>query len=170
MPEKELDDKILSLLEKNPALSAVELADVLNISEKAVQTRLEEMGDSRQTILIIDDEPDAIIAAKRALQAEGYNVIEAYNGKTGLEAIEEKIPDLILLDVMMPDMDGFEVCKHLKEDELHNHIPIIMLTAKGEVDDRVEGIETGADDYITKPFNLRELKARIQMVLRRAQS
>ncbi|KXS46907.1 MAG: response regulator receiver protein [Methanohalophilus sp. T328-1] len=70
---------------------------------------------------------------------------------------------------MMPDMDGFEVCKHLKEDELHNHIPIIMLTAKGEVDDRVEGIETGADDYIAKPFNLRELKARIRMVLRRAQ-
>ncbi len=90
MPEKELDDKILSLLEKNPALSAVELADVLNVSEKEVQTRLEEMGDSRQTILIIDDKPDAIIAAKRALQAEGYNVVEAYNGKTGLEDIEEK--------------------------------------------------------------------------------
>jgi two-component system alkaline phosphatase synthesis response regulator PhoP len=170
MPEKELDDKILSLLEKNPALSAVELADVLNVSEKEVQTRLEEMGDSRQTILIIDDEPDAIIAAKKALQSEGYNVIEVYNGKTGLEAIEEKTPDLILLDVMMPDMDGFEICKKLKEDELYNHIPIIMLTAKGEVDDRVEGIETGADDYITKPFNLRELKARIRMVLRRAQN
>ncbi|ADE36345.1 response regulator [Methanohalophilus mahii] len=170
MPEKELDDKILSLLEKNPALSAVELADVLKISEKTIQTRLEEMGDSRQTILIIDDEPDAIIAAKRALQSEGYNVIEAYNGKTGLEAIEEKTPDLILLDVMMPDMDGFEICKQLKKDELYNHIPIIMLTAKGEVDDRIEGIETGADDYITKPFNLRELKARIRMVLRRAQN
>ena len=170
MPEKELDDKILSLLEKNPALSAVELADVLNVSEKEVQTRLEEMGDSRQTILIIDDKPDAIIAAKKALQSEGYNVIEVYNGKTGLEAIEEKTPDLILLDVMMPDMDGFEICKKLKEDELYNHIPIIMLTAKGEVDDRVEGIETGADDYITKPFNLRELKARIRMVLRRAQN
>ena len=74
---------------------------------------------------------------------------------------------MILLDLMMPGMDGSEVCKVLKDDALTGHIPIIMLTAKGEIDDKIEGIETGADDYVTKPFDLGELNARIKMILRR---
>jgi two-component system alkaline phosphatase synthesis response regulator PhoP len=88
-----------------------------------------------------------------------------------MEAIEKtrsEQPDLILLDLMMPGMDGIEVCKVLKEDPTTDDIPVIMLTAKGDIEDKIGGIETGADDYVTKPFDLGELKARIKMILRRS--
>ena len=101
------------------------------------------------------------------MEQDGYNVIEAENGAMAFDVLESEIPDVILLDVMMPDMDGFEVCKRLKEDPVYKDIPVIMLTAKGEIDDRVSGLDIGADDYVTKPFNLKELKARIKTVLRR---
>lgn len=132
-----------------------------------METTLESMSDTRQKILLVDDEMDALMALKVALEAEGYNITEAKDGHEAIDKVHSEIPDVILLDLMIPGMDGFEVCRELKSDSLYSHIPVIMLTARGEVDDKVEGIELGADDYVTKPFNLKELKARIKMVLRR---
>ena len=169
MERETLEKDILRLLEQQPDISAKEIANQLSVSEDMVIKTIESLSDTRQKVLIVDDEPDAVIATKRALEADGYNVIEANNGTMAFDVLKSDVPDVILLDVMMPDMDGFEVCKRLKENPLYENIPVIMLTAKGEINDKVEGLDIGADDYITKPFNLKELKARIKTVLRRTQ-
>lgn len=169
MERETLEKDILRLLEQQPEISAKEIADQLSVSEDMVAKAIEELSDTRQKVLIVDDEPDAVIATKRALEADGYNVIEANNGNMAFDILKSDIPDVILLDVMMPDMDGFEVCRRLKEETPYENIPVIMLTAKGEINDKVEGLDIGADDYMTKPFNLKELKARIKTVLRRTQ-
>ncbi|MCM1986871.1 response regulator [Methanococcoides seepicolus] len=169
MERETLEKDILRLLEQQPGISAKEIADQLSVSEDMVTKSIESLSDTRQKVLIVDDEPDAVIATKRALEADGYNVIEANNGVMAFDVLKSDIPDVILLDVMMPDMDGFEVCRRLKEEPLYENIPVIMLTAKGEINDKIEGLDIGADDYMTKPFNLKELKARIKTVLRRTQ-
>jgi len=169
MERETLEKDILRLLEQQPEISAKEIADQLSVSEDIVTKTIESLSDTRHKVLIVDDEPDAVIATKRALEADGYNVIEANNGVMAFDVLKSDIPDVILLDVMMPDMDGFEVCRRLKEEPLYENIPVIMLTAKGEINDKVEGLDIGADDYMTKPFNLKELKARIKTVLRRTQ-
>src|SRR5690349_576135 len=120
--------------------------------------------DSKR-ILVVDDEPRMIGFIRMNLELEGHQVIEAHNGLEALEAIRTKLPDLVLLDVMMPELDGYETLRMLRE---FSSIPVIMLTAKGEENDRVYGLELGADDYITKPFGPRELSSRIKAVLRRA--
>lgn len=116
-------------------------------------------------ILVVDDEPRIIGFIRMNLELEGHQVLEARSGIEALEAVRTVLPDLILLDVMMPDLDGFETLRMLRE---FSNIPVIMLTAKGEENDRVYGLELGADDYITKPFGPRELSSRIKAVLRRA--
>lgn len=120
-----------------------------------------------EKILIIDDELHIIELIKYNLEMNGYKVIHALNGNDGLNMAVERKPDLILLDVMLPGMDGFDVCKEIKRNKELDGIPIIMLTAKGEEFDKILGLELGADDYITKPFSVRELLARIKAVLRR---
>ena len=115
-------------------------------------------------ILVVDDEPRIIGFIRMNLELEGHQVIEAHTGLEALEAVRTKLPDIVLLDVMMPDLDGFETLRMLRE---FSDIPVIMLTAKGEENDRVYGLELGADDYITKPFGPRELSSRIKAVLRR---
>lgn len=122
----------------------------------------------KQKILIIDDEPDIRDVLKITLECEGYEVIEAVDGVDGLEKVHKKSPDLVILDYKMPKMDGHEVCQILKKDILLRHMPIIMLTGKGETQDKVKGINAGADDYIVKPFEPMELVARIKMILRRS--
>lgn len=117
-----------------------------------------------KVILVTDDEPRIISMIRMNLELEGHRVIEAHNGVEALESIRTKLPDLVLLDVMMPELDGFETLKMLRE---FSTIPVIMLTAKGEENDKVYGLELGADDYITKPFSPRELSSRIKAVLRR---
>jgi len=117
-------------------------------------------------ILVVDDEPRMIGFIRMNLELEGHQVIEAHSGLEALEAVRTKLPDVILLDVMMPDLDGFETLRMLRE---FSSIPVIMLTAKGEENDKVYGLELGADDYITKPFGPRELSSRIKAVLRRAE-
>lgn len=117
-------------------------------------------------ILVVDDEPRMIGFIRMNLELEGHQVIEARDGIKALEAIRTKLPDLVLLDVMMPDLDGFETLRMLRE---FSNIPVIMLTAKGEENDKVYGLELGADDYVTKPFGPRELSSRIKAVLRRAE-
>ena len=117
-------------------------------------------------ILIVDDEERMVRFIRLNLEHDGFRVIEAYNGNQAINKIRSNLPDLILLDVMMPDIDGFEVLRILRETSV---IPVIMLTAKGEEDDRVRGLELGADDYITKPFSPRELVSRVRAVLRRTE-
>jgi len=118
-------------------------------------------------VLVVDDEPRMIGFIRMNLELEGYQVIEAHNGLEALEAIRTQLPDLVLLDVMMPQLDGFETLRMLRE---FSSIPVIMLTAKGEEDDKVYGLELGADDYVTKPFSSRELSSRVRAVLRRAET
>ena len=166
--DKELETKILNIMAQNPDSTSISISQELEIPESQVNQVLNKLTDTREKILIVDDEMDTLLTTKRALEIDGYNVIEANDGKKALEIIRKENPDIILLDLMLPEMDGFDVCKKVKTDPLYGHIPIIMLTAKGEIKDKVDGIEIGADDYVTKPFNLSELKARIKMILRRA--
>lgn len=118
-------------------------------------------------ILVVDDEERMVRFIRLNLEHDGFKVIEAYRGTEALEKLRSGLPNLILLDVMMPDIDGFEVLRMVREI---SQVPVIMLTAKGEEDDRIRGLELGADDYITKPFSPRELVSRVKAVLRRTES
>ena len=118
-------------------------------------------------ILIVEDEPAIHELVKYNLQKEGYSVLSAYDGSAGADLARDQKPDLILLDLMLPKMDGIEVCRMLKSNTRTSGIPIIMVTAKSEEADKVLGLVIGADDYLAKPFGVRELLARIKAVLRR---
>jgi len=122
---------------------------------------------NKQNILIIEDETDIRALLAYNLQKEGFAAMEAGDGRQGLALAREKTPALILLDLMLPGMDGLTVCRELERDVATAHIPIIMLTAKGEEMDRVVGLELGADDYVVKPFSVRELILRIRNILKR---
>lgn len=117
-------------------------------------------------ILVVDDETYIVELVKFNLEKEGYRVVVAFDGIHALEMVREENPQLILLDIMLPSMDGLEVCRTLKQDPNYNTIPIIMLTAKGDEFDTVLGLEMGADDYIKKPFSPREMVARVKARLR----
>ena len=124
----------------------------------------------RGLILVVDDEVDLASTLEYNLDREGYEVRVAHTGESALEqALEEPIPDLILLDLMLPDISGTEICRRLRENERMRDVAIIMLTAKGEEIDRVVGFEVGADDYVVKPFSVRELMLRVRALLRRSQ-
>jgi DNA-binding response OmpR family regulator len=118
-------------------------------------------------ILVVDDEERMVRFIHLNLEHDGFRVIEAFNGNQAINKARSNLPDLVLLDVMMPDLDGFEVLRVLREVST---VPVIMLTAKGEEEDRVRGLELGADDYITKPFSPRELVSRVRAVLRRTET
>ncbi|HEX9642335.1 MAG TPA: response regulator transcription factor [Candidatus Krumholzibacteria bacterium] len=117
------------------------------------------------TILVVDDEKNIVQLARLYLDKEGFQVESAYDGEQALEKAKAVRPDLIILDIMMPGMDGLSVAKELRKT---SNVPIIILTARGDDVDRIVGLELGADDYVTKPFNPRELVARVKAVLRRA--
>jgi len=118
-------------------------------------------------IAIVDDEPDILELVSLHLKKSGFKIKEFLNPRNFLDFIKETTPDLLILDLMLPDTDGFDVCRFLQKDEKYSSIPIIMLTAKNEETDKILGLELGADDYITKPFSPRELVARVRAVLRR---
>jgi two-component system phosphate regulon response regulator PhoB len=118
-------------------------------------------------IAIIEDEKDLASLLAFQLEKEGYQVLTAHDGKSGYELVSSEIPDLVLLDIMLPIISGVEVCKLLKREKRTQGIPVIMLTAKSEEIDRVIGLEVGADDYVTKPFSMRELLLRIKVAVRR---
>lgn len=122
-----------------------------------------------QRILIIEDEPDIIEVLKYNLEKNHFSVASAASGEAGLKAAGELLPDLVLLDLMLPGIDGLEVCRRLRDDQRTRDIPVVMLTAKGTESDVVVGLTLGADDYIVKPFNTSELMARIKAVLRRTE-
>jgi len=121
-----------------------------------------------ELILIVEDEKDLVKTLEYNLQREGYQTRSALEGQTALKkATLEPVPDLILLDLMLPDISGIEVCRRLKQADATKGVPVLMLTAKGEEIDRVVGFEVGADDYVVKPFSVRELLLRIKAILRR---
>lgn len=121
--------------------------------------------DADPRVLVVDDDPGLADVVARYLRREGFEVEYAADGPTGLHRALSTLPDLVVLDLMMPGMDGFEVCRRLRQV---TSIPVVMLTARGEEDDRINGLDLGADDYLTKPFSPRELAARVRAVLRRA--
>ena len=124
------------------------------------------MPAKKTTILAADDDPQLLRLITRNLQLEGYDVLAASDGQQALELIENNSPDLVLLDVMMPRMDGFTVCYRVRE---FSSVPIIIITARGQDQDKVRGLDLGADDYLTKPFSVDELLARVRAVIRRSQ-
>ena len=121
-----------------------------------------------EKILIIDDDLDTLRLVGLMLQKKGYQIVAANNGKQGLLKVEEEAPDLILLDVMMPEMDGYEVARRLRENPATDSIPILMFTAKSQLDDKVTGFESGVDDYLTKPTHPTELHAHVKALLARS--
>jgi len=122
----------------------------------------------KETILIVEDEKDIVKMLDYNLKKEGFKTLSAHDGEDALDLASKDKPDLIILDLMLPGMDGLEVCKTLKKENRTASIPVIMLTAKSQESDKIVGLELGADDYVTKPFSPRELIARIKAVLRRA--
>lgn len=122
----------------------------------------------KETILIVEDEKDIVRMLEYNLKKEGYKTVSTNNGERAIDMANKKQPNLIILDLMLPGIDGLEVCKLLKKESATAPIPVIMLTAKTQESDKIVGLELGADDYVTKPFSPRELIARIKAVLRRA--
>ncbi len=122
---------------------------------------------SSELILLVDDEPSIVQLARMYLERENFRVEAAGDGEAALEAVKRLNPHLVVLDVMLPKLDGFEVCRRLRAE--NNPVAIIMLTARDEDIDKILGLELGADDYLTKPFNPRELVARVKAILRRAE-
>lgn len=122
---------------------------------------------SHTKIVVIEDEPDILEVIQHNLTREGFKVLACTDGAEGLRMVQNEAPALVLLDLMLPGMDGLEVCRLLKMDTVTQHIPIVMITAKAEESDIVLGLGLGADDYMTKPFRPRELVARVRAVLRR---
>jgi two-component system alkaline phosphatase synthesis response regulator PhoP len=121
-------------------------------------------------ILVVDDEKNIAEAVRYNLEKEGFRTVIAHDGARALELARQELPDLILLDWMLPEVEGLEVCRTLKRDDKTRHIPIIMLTVRSGETDKVLGLEMGADDYVTKPFSARELMARVKALLRRSQA
>jgi two-component system OmpR family response regulator len=117
-------------------------------------------------VLVVDDEPSIVDAVATSLRYEGFDVVEAATGRAALAAAQERAPDLIVLDVMLPDLDGIEVTRRLRQDGIR--VPILFLTARDSVDDKIAGLTVGADDYVTKPFSLAEVVARVRAILRRS--
>ena len=124
----------------------------------------------RDTVLLVEDETDVVDLLRYNLSKAGFSVLVAYDGLAGLRMARESRPEILVLDLMLPGMDGHAVCKALKNDPETELLPIVMLTARGEASERIHGLEIGADDYVTKPFSPRELVLRIQALLRRSRS
>ncbi len=121
----------------------------------------------KHKVMIVDDEPDIVKLVKISLELANFEVIEAFSGQEALDKVQGTKPDLILLDIMMPDINGFEVCQRLKADTPTRHIPVIMLTAKGQRGDAMQGLKVGADDYIIKPFDPYELSEQVLEILKK---
>ena len=119
-------------------------------------------------ILVVDDDRDVAGTVERTLRRKAHEVIVAYGGAQALQLIKQQCPDLVVLDIMMPHMNGIEVCQHIRTLPNVASVPILFLTAKGKIDNKIEGFEAGADDYLTKPFDLRELELRVRALLRRS--
>ena len=121
--------------------------------------------NKKKRILIVDDEEDIVSLIRMSLNLANFDTLEALSGRQALELLKKDKPDLILLDIMMPEMDGYEVCRQIKRNRKLKKVPVVMLTAKGQKNDAEEGLESGADDYIIKPFDPYELGERVREML-----
>jgi len=139
----------------------------LDLQSEPRYANLASRSMKKYRILIVEDEKPIRDMVYFALDNDGYEIIEAIDGKQATEKLAQDIPNLILMDWMLPDVSGLELVRRIKRDEVTSHVPVIMLTAKTEERDKIEGLDSGADDYITKPFSVRELSARIRAVMRR---
>lgn len=124
----------------------------------------------RKRILVVDDEIYIVHILEFSLTMEGYTILTAFDGEEALRVIEKERPDLVVLDIMMPKLDGYEVCRRLRKDERFSTLPIVLLSAKGRAIDREAGLDAGADDYITKPFSPRKLIEKIRELLEREEN
>ena len=124
------------------------------------------MALAKKTVLVVDDEPHIVLGLRDALEFEGFRVIAAGDGRGGIALARSETPDAIILDLMLPDMNGYAVCEELRR--INAHVPIVMLTARSQETDKIRGLDAGADDYVTKPFGVNELIARMRAILRRA--
>jgi DNA-binding response OmpR family regulator len=122
---------------------------------------------SKRRILVIEDDPHVLIFVTDTLEFLGYEVLVARNGREGLETAKKEKAELIILDIMMPEMDGYEVCRRFKSDTKTKHLPILMLSAKGQIKDKIKGLDIGADDYLTKPYDKEEFESRVKALIRR---
>src|SRR6058998_2671729 len=136
---------------------------------KVIEEAVRSDAPATRVVVVEDDQASADVLQRR-LQANGMVVSVAHDGRRGIELVEELLPDLVLLDVMLPDTDGYDVCLRIKSDGSIAHIPVIFLSARGEVVDKVRGLSCGAADYVTKPWNAAELLARIDAVLAQARN
>jgi two-component system phosphate regulon response regulator PhoB len=127
------------------------------------------MVRTMKRVLVIEDDPDIVELLRYNLEKEDFRVTAATDGKSGLELLKRSSPDVLILDLMLPGLSGIEVCKAIRRNPEHERLPILMLTARGEETDRVLGLELGADDYVTKPFSVREMVARVKALLRRSE-
>jgi DNA-binding response OmpR family regulator len=158
-PEEICEDEAKEVLEKEKMIPELE-----KYLEKEAGHKVYDQLSDKPTLLMVEDNPDVRKYISMILGNE-YRIIEANNGEEGLDKSFEHIPDLIISDIMMPKLDGFQMCSRLKTDSRTSHIPIIMLTAKATMNDKINGLEIGADDYLMKPFEAAELKARIKNLL-----
>lgn len=165
MYEKNLDHEILKLIESKPEISDKDIAKELSISEELVKARIANFEDTRQKILIMGD-GNTIHSLKTALEAENYNVVKT-SGGFAFDAVKTEKPDLVLLDTGLADLDGFNICRQIKASSRYWWMPVVMLSKRGGLKNRVEAFESGADDYITAPFNPLEVKTRVGAILRR---
>src|SRR5260370_31385561 len=140
-----------------------------NIGRGTMQQGVYDQNGEQTKVLVIDDAENIVEFVKLGLKYEGFEVEGASNGPEGLAAAQRLDPALVILDLMLPGIDGLEVCRRLRSNPTTQDVPILMLTAKDEIRDRVVGLETGADDYLTKPFDFEELVARVKAIIRRQQ-
>lgn len=169
MHEKNLDHEILKLIEAEPEISSNDIARNLSVPEELVKMRIANFNDTREKILIMSYGHSIYNSLNAAFEPESYSVVRTFGGSSALETVKNEKPDLVLLDTGLMDRDGFEICRQLKASSKYCWIPIVMLSEKGEVKDRIEAFKSGADDYVITPFSFLELKARIGMILRRKQ-
>lgn len=168
MNNNNLNHEILKLIKEQPEISEKNIARTLSISEDAVKTRIADLKDIREKILIMGNGHNDYHDLKKILEAENYKVVNIPNTSPALKTLSEERPDLVLLDTASLDKDGFEICRQLKTSPKYWWIPIMMLSEKNKAEDSIRAFKSGADDYITAPFNSQELRARIGMILRRS--
>ena len=166
MDNTNIDHEILRLIEAQPEISDKDIASSLSVPEELIKIRIANLKDTRQKILIMGDGSSSS-NIKATLEAENYNVVKVPGSFSTLELVKTEKPDLVLLETGLANLEGFKICKQLRTSSRYWWIPVMVLSERGEVKNKVEAFESGVDDYVTTPFNPLELRARVGMILRR---